>query len=271
MEIKKYTLIVCFTITSTIALLVSCKKDSQNTSTSLPVVQAYLHAGHPLTVRLYQQKSLTDTAKYGVAITGQELFVSDGSQQVKLTESSKGTYTYNESAFFVARKTYTLTFKYLSKEITAKTVMPSKPQNFATQYTTVSYARPTDVNASSDTLNKFTWDNPDSLNHILVFDNIDNTFFPLGRSVGFNNSGSNIFQMNTDRKSVYYVVSNNFPYYGNYRVILLRVNQEYINLIESNNLNSNSQNLLNVPTNVVNGLGIFTAFQEDTLSFSLNY
>jgi len=270
MEIKKYILIICFFIGCMTALLVSCKKDSQNTSTSLPVVQAYLYAGHPLTVRLYQQKSLIDTAKYGAAITGQELYVSDGSQRVKLTESSKGAYAYNDSTFFIAGKTYTLTFQYLSKEVSAKTVMPSKPQNFATQYTTVSYTRPTDVNVSSDTLNKFSWDNPDSLNHVLIFDNIDNTFFPLGRSVRFNNSGSNIFQMNTDRKSVYYVVSNSFPYYGNYRVILLRVNQEYINLIESNNLNSNSQNLLNVPTNVVNGLGIFTAFQADTLSFSLN-
>jgi hypothetical protein len=269
MEIKKYLFKVCFAFSWMIILLVSCKKDNQGSSTNLPVVQAYLYAGHTLTVKLYQQKSLTDTAKYGAAITGQELYVSDGSNQVKLTESAKGSYTYTDNTFLTEGKTYTLSFNYLSKEVTAKTTMPSKPQNFATQHTTVVYTRPTNVNATSDTLNRFTWDNPDSLNHVLVFDNVDDTFFPLGRATSFSNSNSNIFDINTDRKSAYYVVSNSFPYYGNYQVILLRVNQEYINLLESNILNANSQNLLNVPTNVVNGLGIFTALQADTLSFSL--
>lgn len=271
MEIKKYLLKICFAFGWMVTLLISCKKESQDSSTNLPVVQAYLYPGRTLTVKLYQQKSLSDTAKYGTVITGQELYVSDGSNKVKLTESSKGTYTYNDNTFLIAGKTYTLIFNYLSKDVTAKTVMPSKPQNFATQHPAVNYIRPTNAIATSDTLNRFTWDNPDSLNHVLVFDNVDDTFFPLGRGTGFGNNTSNIFDINTERKSAYYVVSNSFPYYGNYQVILLRVNQEYINIIESNSLNSNSQNLLNVPTNVVNGLGIFTALQADTLNFSLNY
>ena len=53
-------------------------------------------------------------------------------------------------------------------------------------------------------------------------------------------------------------------YYGNYKVILMRVNQEYINML--NNSSTSSQNLTNAPTNVTNGLGIFTAMQADTLS-----
>src|SRR5258708_1113718 len=182
MEIKKYLFKICFAFSWTIILLASCKKDNQGSSTNLPVVQAYLYAGHTLTVKLYQQKSLTDTAKYGAAITGQELYVSDGSNQVKLTESTKGTYTYNDNTFLIAGKTYTLSFNYLAKEVTAKTSMPSKPQNFATQHATVTYTRPTNVNATADTLNRITWDNPDSLNHVLVFDNVDDTFFPLGRA-----------------------------------------------------------------------------------------
>jgi hypothetical protein len=270
MEIKRYFRGICVLMGGITLLFASCKKENQNGSTNLPVVEAYLYAGKTLTVKLYQQKSLTDTAKYGAAITGQQLYVSDGNTQVQLTESSKGTYTYSDTSFLIAGKTYSLQFSYLSKEVTAKTLMPYKPQNFATQYTTVTFARPTDINATVDTLNRFTWDNPDSLNHVLVFNNIDDTFFPLGRGFGFANNSSNIFEVNTDRKSVYNVISNIFPYYGNYQVILLSVNQEYIDVLESNNLNSNSQNLLNIPTNIENGLGIFTAVQADTLNFSLN-
>ena len=266
MEIRKYFWGFCLAILIC-AVLSGCKKDS-TTSASLPVVEAYLYAGHPIKVKLYQQKSLTDTAKYGAAITGQQLLISDGSQQIQLTESVKGTYTYTDSSFLVAGRTYTLKFNYQSRQVSAKTVMPFKPTNFATQRDSAYYAHTSTPSVQADTLNKFTWDNPDSLNHVLVFNNIDDSFFPVNG--GFvRNGASNIFSINTERKPVYYVVNNNFPYYGHYQVVLLRVNQEYIDLMKSNALGSNSQNLLNIPTNVTNGLGIFTAMQSDTLKFYL--
>ena len=266
MEIRRYFWRFCFA-GLTCALLAGCKKDN-TTSVSLPVVEAYLYAGHPIKVKLYQQKSLTDTAKYGAAITGQQLLISDGSQKIQLAELAKGIYTYSDSSFLVAGKTYTLTFNYQSRQVSAKTVMPFKPTNFATQHDSVHYAHTSTPSVKADTLNKFTWDNPDSLNHVLVFDNIDNSFFPVNG--GFvPNGASNVFSINTERKSVYDVVNRSFPYYGHYHVVLLRVNQEYIDLLKSNALGSNSQNLLNIPTNVTNGLGIFTAMQSDTLKFYL--
>ncbi|MBS1522414.1 MAG: DUF4249 family protein [Bacteroidetes bacterium] len=266
MEIRRYFWGLCLA-GLLCAIWAGCKKDN-TTSASLPVVEAYLYAGHPIKVKLYQQKSLTDTAKYGAAITGQQLLISDGSQQIQLTESPKGTYTYIDSSYLVAGRTYTLTFNYQSRQVSAKTVMPFKPTNFATQHDSVHYTHVNTPSATADTLNKFIWDNADSLNHVLVFDNIDDSFFPLDG--GFVPNGvSNIFSVNTERKPVYYIVNKSFPYYGHYQVVLLRVNQEYIDLLKSNALGSNSQNLLNIPTNVINGLGIFTAMQSDTLKFYL--
>jgi hypothetical protein len=262
MEIKKYLLLAL----GAMLLQFSCKKDTANTTTTLPVVEAYLLPGHPLSVKLYQQKSLTDTAKYGAAITGLQLTIFDGSNTVQLTESAKGTYTYSDTAFLTTGKTYTLTFKYLANTVTAKTIMPARPQGFATQYVSVSVAGVSTPNSVPDTINRFTWTNPDSLNHILVFKNPDGISFPL------NNRGNNTitdFEIDTERKSVYYVTPNIFPFYGHYKVILLRVNQEYIDLLKSNTSQSTSQNLVNTPTNVVNGFGIFTAMQADTLSFNV--
>jgi hypothetical protein len=261
MEIKKYLLLV----SGAMLLLFSCKKD-QVTTTTLPVVEAYLVAGNALSVKLYQQKSLTDTATYGAAITGLQLAVSDGSKTVQLTEGSKGTYIYSDTTFLSAGKTYTLTFKYLANTVTAKTTMPAKPLNFATQYVSVTVAGPTPRNSLPDTINRFTWVNPDSLNHILVFKNHDGIAFPLSSR---GNSKITDFEVNTERKSVYYATPDIFPYYGHYSVILLRVNQEYIDLLKSNTSSSTSQNLVNTPTNVVNGFGIFTAMQADTLNFDV--
>jgi hypothetical protein len=262
MEIKKYLLLAL----GAMLLLFSCKKDTTITTTNLPVVEAYLVAGHVLSVKLYQQKSLTDTAKYGIPITGQQLTVSDGSNSVQLTESAKGTYIYSDTTFLSTGKTYALAFKYLANIVTAKTTMPAKPRGFATQYISVSVAGASTPNSIPDTINRFTWTNPDSINHVLVFKNPDGIAFPLNNR---GNSTITDFQINTERKSVYYVTPNIFPFYGHYKVILLRVNQEYIDLLKSNTSRSTSQNLVNTPTNVVNGFGIFTAMQADTLNFNV--
>jgi hypothetical protein len=267
MEIKKYfsaaNLILTF---YAMFMLFSCKKDTANTTTTWPVVEAYLVPGHVLSVKLYLQKELTDTAKYGGPITGQQLTISDGSTTIQLTESSKGIYTYSDTTFLITGKTYSLTFKYLNNTVTAKTTVPAKPLNFATQYTAVTVAGPQTPNSIPDTINRFTWANPDSLNHVLVFKNADGIAFALNNR---GNATTSDFELNTDQKAVYYVTPNTFPFYGHYTVTLYSVNQEYIDLLKSNTSRSTSQNLVNTPTNVVNGFGIFTAMQAATVKFDV--
>lgn len=244
-------------------LLSSCKKDN-TTATAKPVVQAYLIPGQALTVRLYTQKSLTDTAAFGAALSGLKLTVSDGTTTVDLTESAEGVYTYADTTYLITGKTYTLSFVYNAVTISAATTMPAKPKGFATQYTTVTYTG-SNTSTTPDTINRFTWQNPDSLNHVLVFIGLDGKSFPVNPYF----FGSANFEEDTKRQSVYYVLPQIFPYYAHYRVLLYTVNQEYIDLLKSNTAGANSQNLLNTPTNVVNGLGIFTALQADTLNFEL--
>lgn len=248
-----------------ILMLASCSKDSVSGSVNLPVVEAYLVAGNPLTVKLYQQKVLTDTAKYGAAIKGQKVYVSDGSTNVLLTESSAGTYTYSDKTFLVAGKTYSLQFTYQSQSVTATTVMPQKPVGFATQNINI-YIAQSSINTTLDTLNRFTWQNPDSLNHVLVFLNADGPSFPLN---SFGMSRAYNFELNTNQLSVYYITQRTFAYYGHYQAILYSVNREFINLFKSNTFNTSSQSLSNTPTNVVNGFGIFTAMQGDTIAFNV--
>jgi hypothetical protein len=255
-------IVFCFVLAIAVS---ACKKDNTALSVNLPVVEAYLFAGQPLTVKLYQQKDVTDTAKYGAKITGLQVSVSDGSQTVTLTESSAGVYTYADAKFLVAGKTYSLKFNYLTYAVSATTTMPAKPENFATQHDVITIDGLTGANNKTDTLNRFTWTNPDSLNHVLVFNNLDNEDFPVG---GFGNRSAN-FIVNTDRAAAYDLTQRPFSYYGHYQVVLMRVNQEYIDLLKSNTANSTSSSLVNQPTNVNNGFGIFTAMQADTLKFNV--
>lgn len=269
MEIKKYPLKwhVGF-IFAALITLASCQKENTTNSSSiyLPVVRAYLIPGQVITVDLCQQKSLTDTAKYGAPITGQQVYISNGSKNVLLTESPAGTYTYSDKSFLVAGNTYTLQFKYLGNNISAKTVMPSKPTNFTTSYSTIDVSG-TPTGPTTTILDRLSWDNPDSLNHILVFLNADEKDFPIS------NFGASFrpynFTINTYKASYYNLTQNVFPYYGPYQIILFRVNQEYIDLLNSNTSSATSSTLTNVPTNIVNGFGIFTAMQADTVSLNV--
>jgi hypothetical protein len=267
MEMKKYTLKCKLLLSLTVLMMAACTKQNLDTANvNLPVVEGYLMLGHLVTLKLYQQKSLTDTAKYGKPITGLLVYISDGNKSVQLKESPAGTYAYNDQSFLVAGKTYSLQFKYLTYTVSAKTVMPGKPANFTTQYGTITISTSTGPGTNNTIVDKLSWDNPDTLNHVLVFNNLDGSAFPLSTFGG--NRPVN-FEINTNRAAFYNLTQSIFPYYGHYQIMLLRVNQEYIDLINGNTSSSTSQNLTNLPTNIINGFGIFTAMQADTLNFNV--
>jgi hypothetical protein len=244
----------------------ACKKNSTDTNAvNKPVVEAYLVAGQPLSIKVYQQKDLADTATYGAAVTGLSINVSNGTQTVKLTEGTNGTYTYSDATFITANKTYTMQFTYNNISVSASTVMPGKPVGF--KLTDTVFHEPNTIDQAYDdkVRETITWTNPDSLQHMLLFKNTDSNPFEI---IAVRNNRNPSFEINTERASTYSITQTTFKYYGAYKVILLRVNNEYINILTSNTRGS-SQNLVNTPTNVVNGLGIFTAMQADTLNLKV--
>ena len=140
--------------------------------------------------------------------------------------------------------------------------MPGKPVGFKLTDSVFYVPATIDPAYATKVLATATWTNPDSLNHVLLFKNTDSDPFNI-ITVRSNNKPS--FQINTEGAAIYNMTQSSFNYYGHYQVILLRVNDEYINLLKSNSRGS-SQNLTNPPTNVNNGLGIFTAMQADMLA-----
>jgi len=246
-----------------IAFCASCSKSSTDADISAePVVIGYLNAGRPISVKVYEQKALADTATYGAAIGGLKLTITDGSKTVALTESATGTYTSADSTFLVAGKTYTLNFTYNSLPVSASTVMPTKPTGYTSTATTLQLPRATTLNSTIALI--FNWNNPDSLYHVLVFKNDETSPYNVHLQ---NNSPVN-FTFNANKNAAYDVYYRSLNYLGVYRVILYRVNKEYIDLL-NNTTSTTSKNLTNPPTNVNGGLGIFTAMQSDTIKLTL--
>jgi hypothetical protein len=259
--------ILLFLMLPAALLCAACKKETATTDiTNRAVVVSYLMSGQPISVKLYQQKGLTDTAVYGPAITGQQLKLSNGNQTVTLSETSAGTYTYSNNAFIVSGKTYTLTFSYLNEKVTATAPVPAKPTGYTASRTTINIPLVTTngPGVTDSIAVTLKWNNPDSLYHVIVFKNDDTSPYNLHPQF---NSPIN-FTINAKQTAQNDVYFRTFNYIGVYRAILYSVNKAYTDVLTSN-ANTSSQRLADPPGNITNGYGIFTGMQADTIKLTL--
>lgn len=264
MEIKIKRAALPLLIIALLAGLSACRKEAVDNST-LPVVVSYLIPGQPISVKVYQQKDITDTAVYGPLITGLKLSLSDGISTYALSESATGTYTYANNAILSTGKTYKLSFTYNGKTVSASTTMPAKPTGYGTDYNYV-YAGTLSVPGVTE-VPAFTlhWNNPDSLYHVVIFKN-DDTGPPSVSGRGLNAPIN--FTIDAKTAASLPVYSRSFNYYGTYRAILYSVDKAYSDVLKSN-ANTTSQQLTDPPTNIVNGYGIFASAQTDTLAITV--
>jgi hypothetical protein len=243
--------------------LLSCQKTSNTISDyDRPVVESYLVPGKAIQVKVYYQKYLDDTIQYGYPIPKLKLKISDGTNTVQLVESNPGIYVYTDSSFIKEKKSYSLSFDYANKTITAKTTVPDKPAGFSASSTQQEVVGFTPGSTTTTVFQPvtFSWNNPSQQYYMIVYKNVTLNPDPV-------NSGDTVAYK--DREVIVGQVSSfetqrlNFAYLGNYKVLLFHINKEYSDALNSSG--TTSLNLTNPVTNVVNGLGIFTAMQADTL------
>lgn len=243
---------------------ISCKKSQEveNDYYDRPVVQAFLVPGVPIQVKVYYQKFMEDTLTHGYPITDLKLKISNGTEQVLLSESSPGVYDDADSSFVKDRQHYVLSFDYLGKTITAETTVPEKPTGFSASGTTQVIPEFSFGSTPAAFIPLvFKWNNPGKENYMMVFKNIDTYKTPA--DTRFNRTYQDMESI-LGTVSSYQTQQMSFNYLGNYQVLLFHINEEYNKAISSSS--SNSLNLTPQYTNVVNGLGIFTAMRADTLN-----
>lgn len=259
MEINKnLKYLFYFIIIVVIYSISSCKKDETFTDYDRPVVEAYLIPGTALQVKVYYQKYLEDTVSYGFPITGLALKVSDGTNNVLLTETKAGVYSYADTNFIKDNKSYTLNFTYLDKTISAQTTIPTKPINFNASSTQQEVPARVFGSAQKTFVPvTYNWTNTTSSYFMLSIQNVE----PYPSRISINPRLKN--EVLLGQVSTYKTEAINFSYIGNHKVLLFHINKEYNDALK--NSGGNSLNLTNPSTNVINGLGIFTGLRADTL------
>jgi hypothetical protein len=237
---------------------VACtKEDDGIAGINKAVVESYLAPGQPVSVKI------TKEIEYGVDDINQPLdnltvTVTNNAITYALINAGNGIYTSSVIPINVG-ETYQLNFDYNNVQVSATTVIPSKPVNFTQSATTITVPVSFPPTSFPDPI-KLSWNNPDLDYHLAVVSNIE------ANPVLINSTGQGrpVFRTQPSQSTTQDLTFQQFTYYGNHRIVLFRIWPEYAALYEDNG--TNSTNLAEPPTNVVNGRGIFTGINTaDTL------
>lgn len=249
-----------------------------------PVVEAYLVAGQPFTLRVTKQIPFdADTTRQGQPIDGLSITIKSGDQTIPLTSEGQGYYISNQKTVAKVGKTYDLAFNYLGQQISASTIIPPKPVNFTQDRTEVQRTAIT-VGAgpgqggfgpgslgTQDPPVHLTWSNSTGEYHFVIFDNIEDNPVPIINAQANNNNGlpqgpgllNRRIRNEPTQADNNDIQAQSFQYFGNHRIVLFRLNPDYAALYKQTS--TSTQNISTPPTTITNGLGIFTGLNADTL------
>lgn len=254
-----------FYMLASLILLYGCNKNDNIEFTDTPIIETYLYPGDYFRLKVNRQIPFYTDVDYSEDdINNLSIAAYRNNEFTILTSIGDGNYI--DSNFIVAiNDYYNIEFEFNQKNISAYTYIPTKPQNFTQSSTTLIIEAFDTTNFEPPTIPdpvELSWDNPDGDYYIVVVENIELAPSPIN-DFGDEDPPSNIFRKSPTNGSSEELTSREFLYYGTHRIILYHVLPDYAALY--NNNNTSSQNLTNPSTSIINGYGIFTGLNSDTL------
>lgn len=278
-----YKLTLISTFSMILGLLTACDKAIVDTISggAKPIVEAYLVPNQPIAIKVKKEIVYTENlSNRETLIPGLSIKIT-GDGQTYLLKPYSGLDSLYRSESNVKLKvgvTYSLSFDYNGKTISASTIIPTKPVGLKSDVTSVvrtrqiitstgGFGRDADGNIDVN----LSWTNPKSEYHFVVAENVEPKLdlvitLPISSTATFNNF-NNRFRSQPAQGTETRLRSQQFQYFGRYNVILLKVNPDYAALYSTEG--TTSQNISTPPTTITNGLGIFTGINADTLRFQV--
>lgn len=253
----------------------SCAKEAALPTVDEITVQAFLHAGQPL-----------DTVTFGRVIPLDSLeaeIAPDDLLPVVKTETGESFPLYflgetgkygNPDLLIEGDKAYSLELDYNGQTITAETYVPTAPQNVTLTDTLIERAKITDfTDLQNQTIPdpiQVDWAGEVGAWYFVHVRNMEDDPEPVNEL--FSGGGGNFqrpdFLTEPSTNPFYLIdVFRDITHYGQYEVIVYRVNPEYVALYEDNTEGSGSLN--EIRTNVQNGFGIFTGVNSARVFFEV--
>jgi len=258
----------CLTIVSLLVVLQACNFDDDPLPVEQLVVEAFLYAHEPVDdIHIFTSIPITtDTAIFPPISNAQVRLIRDEVIYDLIPSAEAGYYHYPDTDFDVKEgDEFLLEIYYDNRAITATTVVPPAPLNVKINHDTIEIPPlvPGVIAELAEIQLNITWENPGEDLHFAVIENIEpldeleliipQQFQPVREAFLI------IAEPTLDTLQNFNVSS--LIYLGTHVAKVYRVNQEYADLYSSRA--QDSRDLNEPPTNVVNGLGIFSAFSSE--------
>jgi hypothetical protein len=264
----------------------SCEEEAIYTPEERFVLQAYLYANEPVwDVTVKNAVPLTVADSVGEPINDAVITLYKNSMAYNLVSSSdSGTYYYPGNDLSIETgDEFTIEASVGERMATANTSVPDSPKGVIMSmekielpeinvagfdFTAIRALREAQQAVELEVL----WDNPNGELFFVVVENNENSQESIFPDLGGNFDrlgGKGAFRRISapTRESSFQINFMDIRYWGKYVVKVYRVNQEYADLYD--NLEQDSRDLNDPPTNIKNGLGIFSAFHSQNVYFEV--
>ena len=264
MKIRFFILLVLL-----ISAFTGCIKRDNSEFTDTPIIESYLLPGNYLSLQVTRQIPFSSVVSYSSDnIYSLNIRVSHNDKTYVLTPQGNGKYIDN-SIVIREGDTYNLSFTYNSRNVSAYSQIPGKPRKFTQSAFSIAVNRMSSTSGfpsgGPGTMPEpvtLTWDNNDESYYIVVIENMESTLDPI-RDFGDAAPPGNVFKKPPTTSSGLQLRPQEFQYFGKHRLILYHVLPDYASLYSDKS--TSSQNLTNPSTSILNGYGIFTGLNSDTL------
>jgi hypothetical protein len=243
----------------------SCQKSGTTSFTDLPVVEAYLSPGEKISIKITQKAAFEDgTAVPSINLDALGVYVVSGGNEYMLIPTGSGVYTDTSGIITVTPdSTYILHMNYNGTDVSSTTIIPSKPTSVTQSATSITMSQFDPDNPGGSTHPdpvEITFANADASYYLTTVECMDTTQVPVYKdSIPANDMFSSQPVTGTEIE----IEPMRIRYFGLNRIILYHINPEYSTFFMRQA--STSQSYQEPPTNIVNGLGIFTGINADTL------
>ncbi len=245
------------------SVLLGCAKEANDDFTDTPVIESYLLPAGPVRVVISRQIPFSMSATFSSDdINALDIALGDGTSTVQPNAIGNGTYV--DSTLNVTEGgSYTLSFLYNGKAVSATTSVLSAPTGFACSASELLVPPQVQGPPQGDLPEPLllSWNNPDASYYFMVVQNVEAE--PLPITEGTEGRDPKPFMSAPTNSNNAQIRALDFQYYGVHRVVLFHVHPDYAALYAQNS--NSSQNLTNASTGIANGYGIFTGLNTDTL------
>lgn len=256
-----------------VGLLLGCEENTDLTAldTQTPVVEGYLYAGQPIdSFRVTQTVSYTGADSIVQPIDGLTITISDGVNEAILTPIGVGLYQ-NTTFIIQTESNYSMTFDYNDETIFAQTYIPAT--KIVTSTAETIYLDKIEDTGGFPNIGELefpdpielSWDNAEGDYYYVVVQNIEEDPEVTNELLAnFGPPGGFRF-ISEPQIMDFYAINprREIQQFGTHQIIVYRVNPEYAALYETSGTNSNT--IQEPPSNIENGLGIFTGVSTDTV------